>query len=211
MFTGIIEDIGEIKNVQKYTDALEFVINAPRIMDDIHVNDSISIDGACQTVIKCNKNDFTVQAVGETLQKTTLGQFNAGRKVNLERSLTLNSRIGGHFVQGHITTVAKIINIKNRGNHYYFEIGIPASIIKYCTNEGSIAVDGISLTIAKVDDNKIGISIIPHTFKNTTLSYKKLNDSVNIETDIIARQIEQLLTKSNKLNISSDKLRNWGY
>ena len=211
MFTGIIEEIGEITAVRNLTDQIEMKIQADKILENLKVSDSINIDGACQTVVNIANKEFTIQAVGETLTKTTMGKFQPGRKVNLERSLRLDSRLGGHFVQGHINGIGSISKIIKRSDNYYFEITIPENLIKYCAPEGSIAIDGISLTIAQIKKNIVGISVIPYTFNHTTLNLKSTGEMVNIETDILARQMEQLISKKENSDLSMEKLINWGY
>jgi len=211
LFTGIIEEIGEITTVRNLTDQIEMKIRSDKILEDLNVSDSINIDGVCQTLVKIANKEFTIQAVGETLTKTTIGEFQPGRKVNLERSLRLDSRLGGHFVQGHINGIGTISKIIKRSDNYYFEITIPENLIKYCAPEGSIAIDGISLTIANIEKNNIGISVIPYTFNQTTLNLKKTGQNINIETDILARQIEQLISKGENSVLSMEKLINWGY
>jgi riboflavin synthase len=211
LFTGIIEEIGEITAVRNLTDQIEMKIRADKILENLKVSDSINIDGACQTVVNIANKEFTIQAVGETLTKTTMGNFHRDRKVNLERSLRLDSRLGGHFVQGHINGIGSISKIIKRSDNYYFEITIPENLIKYCAPEGSIAIDGISLTIAQIKKNIVGISVIPYTFNHTTLNLKSTGEMVNIETDILARQMEQLISKKENSDLSMEKLINWGY
>jgi riboflavin synthase len=210
LFTGIIEEVGQVVYTKKLYDGLEITISARKVLEELATSDSVAVDGTCQTVVSLSNNTFSFQAVGETIHKTTLAQFNPNRKVNLERALTLNSRLGGHLIQGHINETAKILNVIQRGENYYMEIDLPPSLIRYCITEGSIAVDGISLTIAKLDQLKIGISIIPHTFQNTTLQYKKIGDPVNIEVDMIGKYVESLLLHQ-KTDITIDKIKNWGY
>jgi len=211
MFTGIIEEIGEVLAVEKMPDGVRITVGARKVLNDLKVDDSISIDGACQTVIKCDPGSFTVEAVGETLQKTTLGQFRSGRRVNLERALTLQTRLGGHLVQGHINGTGRITQWFPRGENYFLEVEIPSDLTSYCIREGSIALDGISLTIARMEDNRVGVSIIPHTVKYTTLQEKKVGDLMNVEVDVIARYVKQFLNETNSSNLSIEKLKKWGY
>ncbi|MEJ2051368.1 MAG: riboflavin synthase, partial [Calditrichota bacterium] len=174
MFTGIIEEVGEIISVKSSTNQNEISVRADLVMEDLKVADSISVDGVCQTVVSKTNQEFTFQAVGETLTKTTMGEFRKGRQVNLERSLKLNSRLHGHFVQGHINGTGSISSILKRGDNFYFELIIPENLAKYCAPEGAIAIDGISLTIANIDQTRIGLNIIPFTFHHTTLYQKKV-------------------------------------
>ncbi|UCF63519.1 MAG: riboflavin synthase [bacterium] len=211
MFTGIIEDIGTVTSISPLKDGLEMTVRSEKLTHKLQPGDSISIDGACQTAIRVVQDTFTFQAVGETLTKSTLGQFKPGRRVNLEPSLTLQTPLGGHLLQGHVQGKAKILNWQKRGDNYYLGISIPDQLIKYCVAEGSIAIDGISLTIAELLDQSIGISVIPFTVKKTTLQARQLGDWVNIETDIIARYLEQFLQKSKNEGVSWEKLKDWGY
>ncbi len=211
MFTGIIEEIGHVTTIQKMADGFRLGMSAKKILEDLKVDDSISIDGACQTVIERDENHFMVEAVGETLQKTTLGNFRVGQLVNLERSLTLESRLGGHLVQGHINGIGIVTQWKQRGENFYLEVELKNEIMKYCILEGSIAVNGISLTIANLKKNLVGISIIPHTVKHTTLHNTKAGDKVNIEVDLIAKYVERLLNTTQNNGLTIDKLKSWGY
>jgi riboflavin synthase len=210
MFTGIIEEIGTVIAVKSLNDGVELSIGAGHLLKKLNINDSICIDGACQTVIRTDKKTFTVQAVGETLDKSTLKTFRPGRKVNLESALTLNSPLGGHLVQGHVNGTAPITAWIKRGENYLLELRLKSSLLKYCISEGSIAVDGISLTIAHLVEQTIGISIIPHTVSHTTLHERKTGDVVNIETDMIARYVERFLDNHTE-SLLEDKLKKWGY
>ncbi len=211
MFTGIIEEIGEIVAIQKMTNGVRISVSAKKVLDDLKVDDSISIDGACQTVTGIQDRGFTVEAVGETLEKTTLARFRTGRKVNLERALTLQTRLGGHLVQGHVNGTGTVNKWIPRGENYYLEIELEPNLLHYCIAEGSIAVNGISLTIARLGSSSVGISIIPHTVKQTTLNHIKTGDPVNIETDVIAQYVERLLGDVSGKGLTPDKLKSWGY
>lgn len=211
MFTGIVEEIGIVEQITPMSDGVRLEIRGRRVLDDLKIEDSIAVDGVCQTVVGCTDHSFTVEAVGETLQKTTLPFFKPGRMVNLERSLTLNTRLGGHLVQGHVNGIGLVSRFHSRGENYFLEIQLPADLQKYCIREGSIAVDGISLTIATLTETKIGINIIPYTVENTTLKERKAADRVNIEVDVLARYIEQLLHRKAPGGLSLNDLKKWGY
>ncbi len=211
MFTGIIEEIGEVTAIRRMGDGLRLTISARKILEDTKIDDSICIDGACQTVVQLDERSFTVEAVGETLEKTTLGSFRSGRKVNLERSLTLQTRLGGHLVQGHVNGTGRIAQWHARAENYYLEINPEDELLKYCIREGSVAVDGISLTVAALNEKSLGMSIIPHTVEQTTLKEKKIGDIVNIEVDVIARYVERFLTFAGDRELTMDKLKKWGY
>ena len=214
MFTGIIEEIGKISKTNPIAGGLSIKIEANKILDDINVNDSICIDGVCLTVTNFDESGFWVDAVGATLEKTTFSTTNASSSVNLERSVKLNDRLGGHLVQGHVNGVGSISEIQKLGENYLLKINVPENLEKYLIKEGSIAVNGISLTIADLYNNNVSISIIPHTWQNTNLKYKKFNDKVNIEIDILAKYAEKLLSGKNKTtekNITENWLKEIGY
>lgn len=211
MFTGIIEEIGEVIHIKKMADGREITIAASQVIPKLKVHDSIAIDGVCQTVIRMDQREFTVQAVGETLRKTTLGEYKIGRKVNLETSLTLETPLGGHLVLGHVNGTARIQRLDKRAENYYLEIHLPTEFVRYCIPEGSIAIDGISLTIANLEGNLIGISIIPYTAQHTTLREKQTGNLVNIEVDIIPRYLEKLLLHSAPNSLTYEKIKDWGY
>ncbi|MCB0280346.1 MAG: riboflavin synthase [Calditrichaeota bacterium] len=197
MFTGLIEEIGEISAIRKFNGGLEFDINADLVMSDLKIDDSIAINGACQTVIRLDDQQFTVQSIQETLEKTTFSSFKVGTAVNLERALRADSRLGGHFVQGHVNGVAGVKSIVDRGENRLIGISLPAELRKFCIKEGSIAIDGISLTIADLDQEQIFVSIIPHTMQATTIARLDLADQVNIEVDMLAKYVYQFNSKTN--------------
>jgi len=213
MFSGIIEEIGQIQKIDFISGGIKLTISANKILEDIKTGDSVSVDGICLTVTSFNKNSFIVDAVGETLKKTTLSKIKNKSYVNLERAIRFNERIGGHLIQGHINSTARIIQLKKIGENFLLQIELPDDLMKYIIKEGSIAVDGISLTVADIIDNKINISIIPHTWQNTTLQYKKENDLVNIEVDFAAKYIENFIRNylSQKNQISEEMLKKLGY
>ncbi len=212
MFTGIIEEIGCIVDKVTISGGMRFTIEAKKILEDLHIGDSISVEGVCQTAVELSKSAFSVEAVGETLEKTTLGDLKVNQKVNLERPLSPISRMGGHFVQGHINGTGKITQWFQRGENYFLEIAIPEILCRYTVLEGSIAVDGISLTIAHLSGNLMGFNIIPHTVQNTSLQFKKTGDPVNIEVDMLAKYIEKLLNSKNASeSLTLENLSKWGY
>jgi len=198
MFTGIIEETGQITRIGQIAGGYKLKILVQEILDDMNVDDSLSVNGVCLTVTRLDDKAVWVDAVGETLEKTTLKSLKEGSFVNLERALRLSDRLGGHLVQGHVNGVGEITQIRKRGENYYFEIFIPQELHRYVITEGSIAVDGISLTIANLEETRIGFSIIPHTWKNTTLAYAKVGQRINIETDVLAKYIEKMLKLSDK-------------
>jgi len=214
MFTGIIEEIGKISSINPIAGGIRIKISASKILDDISIDDSVCVSGVCLTAIKVENDGFWVDAVGATLDKTTFAKMQLSIHVNLERSLKLNDRLGGHFVQGHTNGIGTILEIKKLGENYSLKITVDESLQKYLVDEGSITIDGISLTIAEIDKSKIGISIIPHTWKNTAIQFKKVGDKVNVETDVLAMYIEKFLRKNGNgkiTNITENWLKELGY
>jgi riboflavin synthase len=214
MFTGIIEEIGIVEKITPISGGITIKIKAEKILGDIAVNDSVCIDGVCLTVIKFDKNSFWADAVGATLEKTTFKKVKAETIINLERSVKLSDRLGGHLVQGHVNGIGTISEIKKLGENYLVKILIPDELEKYLIKEGSIAINGISLTIADLDSNEISISVIPHTWQNTNLKNKKVNEKVNVEIDILAKYVEKLLAKNRNnpdTNITEGWLKELGY
>jgi len=214
MFTGIVEETGRIEKTALIEGGLRMNISAEKILEDTKVNHSICVDGVCLTVIEISQNSFWVDVVGATLEKTTFNHFQQNDMVNLERSVRLNDRLGGHLVQGHINAIGKISELKKLGENYLLKIEIPVELEKYIIKEGSIAINGISLTIADLKKNEISISIIPHTWLNTNLRSKNTNDFVNVEVDILAKYVEKLLSQSissSGKNISEVWLKELGY
>lgn len=188
MFTGIIEHIGQIKNIQKLDGGREFTIEGD-ISSFLEVDDSICINGVCQTVIKKTTHTFTVQAVEETLRKTTFGKLGKGQVVNLERSLSLNQLLDGHIVQGHVDTTGSVRGIHKEGTDYLISISYPADFAHLLVGRGSISVDGISLTVARLEADYFMVAIIPYTFEHTNVKTLKTGDSVNLEFDILGKYV----------------------
>jgi riboflavin synthase len=214
MFTGIIEEIGKIEKITPIAGGFTLRIKAEKVIEDLTINDSVCIDGVCLTVTKKENDAFWADAVGATLEKTTINKIKADASVNLERSVRLSDRLGGHLVQGHVNGIGTISEIKKLGENYLIKILIPEDLEKYLIKEGSIAINGISLTIADVNGNEISISIIPHTWQNTNLKDKMVDNRVNVEIDILAKYVEKLLTKvnnSSNKNITENWLKEIGY
>ena len=211
MFTGLIEEIGIIEQLQKHRGTLRLTVSAKEIVKDLAIDDSISINGVCLTVVQFSKSSFQVEAVEETLGKTTLGSLKTGSHANLERSLRFSDRMGGHFVQGHVDAVGEVTAVQKQKGGILLSIKLPSHLLKYVISEGSIAVDGVSLTIARLEENEITISLIPHTLEKTTLASLKAEDGVNIEVDLIGKYVERILTRPNQSKISEEWLQEMGY
>jgi len=193
MFTGLVEEIGTIKRVTRLDAGARFVIGASTIMSDMARGDSISIDGCCLTAEEFTSDEFTVFASLETLRRTTLGHRDVGSKVNLERALTLSKRLGGHLVSGHVDAPGAFLSANKTGDAYEVWIGAPPEIISHCVQKGSITVDGISLTVVEVHDDRFSLWIIPETWERTTLSLRSAGDAVNLESDLIAKYVFRLM------------------
>ena len=188
MFTGIVEELCCVKNVSRGGNLARITIVSKVIIEDTGIGDSISLNGACLTVVEKSKNSLSFEAMPETLKVTNLAQIRVGDKVNTERALKLGERLGGHFVTGHVDCTGLIRKKYYSGNNLCFDITVPLQLLKYAALKGSVAVDGISLTIMNKKPGMFGVYIIPHTLKNTTLKVKGPSDKVNIEFDILAKR-----------------------
>jgi len=203
MFCGIVEEMGAVTSMEKTLAGTRMTILAATVMGDLKIGDSISVNGTCLTVVTRGQRDFAVEVSPETLSVTTLGHLTAGAPVNLERAMKLNERIGGHLVAGHVDGVGTIRGRRQEGNAIFFSIEAPSEILRYCVVKGSITVDGISLTINDMSDHAFSVAIIPHTAKVTTLGLKQVNDTVNLESDLIGKYVERLLQERSQLPKSS--------
>ena len=203
MFTGIIEDVGTVKGIQRGAKSVILTISSAKIVEGVRIGDSIAVNGICLTATTVSGDAFTADVMPETMKRTSLGELKPGSSVNLERAMPADGRFGGHIVSGHIDGTGVIKDITREDNAVWYTIGADSTILKYIVEKGSIAIDGISLTVAYVDDNVFKVSIIPHTLKETILGMKKIGDKVNLENDIIGKYVEKLLsfkteTKSSK-------------
>ena len=194
MFTGLIQEIGTVLSVSQNKEGKEFIIKAPALIKEIEIDDSVATNGCCLTATEIKGETFKVQAVHMTLQKTSIGLLRPNDKVNLELSLRPQDRLGGHFVQGHVNGMGKIKQIKTIGENWEMEVSFPIELRKYMISEGSVTLDGISLTIAKLSPESLTVAIIPHTLEKTTLGTKKAGDHLNLEVDMIAKYIENFLS-----------------
>lgn len=210
MFTGIIEEVGKIKNIQGGTN-YKLTIGASKILEDIHLGDSIAVNGICLTAISWDNGSFTVDVMRETLERTSLHRLRAGSFVNLERALAANGRFGGHIVSGHIDGTGEIINIRRDANAVWYKIKTSEKIMKFIIEKGSIAIDGISLTVAKVDRSAFYVSVIPHTLENTILLRKKTGDIVNLENDIVGKYIKSFTDKNSNSTLCESFLKSNGF
>ena len=193
MFTGIVEEIGTIKAIQKGRNSAILRIQATKIMADMHIGDSIAVNGICLTVTEFSASEFAADVMHETLNRTNLGQLRQGSSVNLERAMAANGRFGGHIVSGHVDGLGTVSNIQRDDNAIWYTISAEPEILRYIVEKGSITIDGTSLTVARVSDKDFAISAIPHTVAITILGQKKVGDKVNLENDIIGKYVEKLL------------------
>lgn len=194
LFTGIIEEVGTIAAVKKGEVSSQMVIEGAKVLEGTQLGDSICTNGVCLTVTKMNGNQFEVDVMAETLRRSNLGDLSVGAQVNLERALTLQTRLGGHIVSGHIDGIGKISQMIREDNAVWVTVATTPEILKYVIEKGSIAIDGISLTVAYVDNQQFKVSIIPHTGEETTLLRKKVGEIVNLECDLIGKYVEKLLS-----------------
>jgi riboflavin synthase len=197
MFTGLIEDIGTIRRLQKTRNGMSLVLASRLAGQNIQPGESISVNGVCLTVTDCDKDDFRADAVPETLRRTNLGSLKPGDRVNLERAIKADGRFGGHLVTGHIDGTGVISDMLSEGNAIRFTIEADASILRYLVPKGSVGLDGISLTVSSVSPETFSVEIIPFTLRHTTLSFKKPGDKVNIECDMLGKYVEKFLGRDN--------------
>ena len=193
MFTGIVEEIGSIKGISKGANSAVLTLSAKKVLEDVNLGDSIAVNGVCLTATSYRQGEFTVDVMHETMDRSSLSSLKAGSKVNLERAMMANGRFGGHIVSGHIDGTGKIVSVKKDDNAIWYQISADKKILKYIIEKGSITIDGISLTVARVTDRDFSVSIIPHTLKNTILAYKSEGHIVNLENDCIAKYVEKLM------------------
>lgn len=209
MFTGLIEELGRVRGRVRRGLFQQLEIEAERVLPGLQVGDSVNIDGVCQTVVAIAASGFAVETVPETIARTTLGILGIGQAVNLERALRADQRLAGHLVLGHVDGIARIRRCIERDGEHRLEIEPPPALACYIAAKGSVALDGISLTVAEVRGHAFTVAVIPHTFDNTTLSHRRTGDSVNLEVDVIARYVERLLGRNPPL--SFENLRDMGY
>lgn len=198
MFTGIIEEIGKVAWVTKRQHSSQIWIQGDLIMEDLKLGDSVAVNGVCLTVSQLKKNQWMADVMSETLTRSDLGDLKGGSSVNLERAMPANGRFGGHLVSGHIDGTGSISAIKNDDNAIIFEMRASEKILRYIVEKGSIAIDGISLTVIQVNNEKFQVSVIPHTIKSTVLGLKKKGDPVNLENDMVGKYIERFITSSSE-------------
>ena len=217
MFTGLVEELGKVKTIEKGAKSVRITIAAKKVLEDVKLGDSIAVNGTCLTAVDFDSTYFTADVMPETVNKTVLAHLRPGDLVNLERTLRLGDRFGGHMVSGHVDSVGKIIAKDQNDIAIIVKISVTPETSRYIIKKGSIAIDGISLTVVEATDTWFSVSLIPHTAKMTTLGYKRVGDSVNLETDIIGKYVEKLLAPKSseptpqKSGITMDFLAQHGF
>ncbi|MGM0839704.1 MAG: riboflavin synthase [Bacillota bacterium] len=206
MFTGIIEEIGSIERMKKSSSSMELTITAGRVLEDVQIGDSISVNGVCLTVTSFSSRQFQVDVMPETFEGTTLRNLSHGSKVNLERAMAANGRFGGHFVNGHVDGIGTIVRIEKVENAWYMDISIPENQSHLFIMKGSVAIDGTSLTVFGVKSNVITISLIPQTRGDTVLGEKKVGDRVNIECDVMAKYFHRFYEAKEQSKSTSSRM-----
>ncbi|HBW36562.1 riboflavin synthase [Desulfosporosinus sp. BICA1-9] len=203
MFTGIVEELGTVRGLRLLPESGQLTLEAKKVLMGTQIGDSISVNGVCLTVIRQSDREFTVDVMAETLAKTNLAELKGGSQVNLERALQLQTRLGGHLVSGHVDGVGTIRRISPVGIALVYEINAPPTLLPFLLPKGSVAIDGISLTVIDVESDYFTVSLIPHTFDQTTLGLKTIGASVNLETDLIGKYVARFMGMSK----DSDKMK----
>lgn len=211
MFTGIIEEIGTVRRIEHGAKGARLTIQANTVLEDTRIGDSIATNGVCLTVISMTGDSFSADVMAESLRRSSLGTLQGGSPVNLERAMAANGRFGGHIVSGHIDGTGTIASQKREDNAVWVKIKTPAPLLRYIVEKGSIAIDGVSLTVAAVTDTDFSVSIIPHTGAQTILLGKKPGDPVNLECDVIGKYVEKLTTPHKTGGISTNFLAENGF
>lgn len=193
MFTGLVEEKGKLVSILNKGEGFRLTFEAAKVMSDMQVGSSVSVNGVCLTVVLFENNRFSVDVIEETLKKSSLGKLNIGKFVNLERPLKADARLGGHFVLGHVDTTGTVKEIKELDNSHFMTISFNKEFRKYLIYVGSVAIDGVSMTVAEVNPDSFSVGIIPHTWEETIFSDKKLGDSVNLEFDVLGKYVENIM------------------
>lgn len=211
MFTGIIEEVGSIRHIRMGSASCVVTVAASRVLEDVRIGDSIAVNGTCLTVCRFDGGSFSADVMPETMRRTNLGRLSPGNRVNLERAMAANGRFGGHIVSGHIDGTGTVSALRREDNAVWVTIAADRDLLRYIVQKGSIAIDGISLTVARVTDGDFSVSVIPHTGEETTLLHRTPGDIVNLECDVIAKYVEKLLGKAERGGISAQFLADHGF
>lgn len=201
MFTGIIEETGVIRAVQRGAKSAVLTVEAKKVLEDVHIGDSIATNGVCLTVTSVRGDCFTADVMNESLRRSSLGDLKPGSRVNLERAMAANGRFGGHIVSGHIDGTGTVVSVRRDDIAVWYTIRTTPQLMRYIVEKGSIAIDGISLTVAAVETDRFSVSVIPHTAQETTLSEKRPGATVNLENDVIGKYVEKLMQKDSGITL----------
>ena len=193
MFTGLVEEVGTVRSIRRGRDSAVLEIGAETVTKGLRTGDSVAVNGVCLTAVSCREDSFSADVMHETLNRSSLAQLRSGSHVNLERAMPADGRFGGHIVSGHVDGVGRILGTEKDGTAVWYRIGADQSVLRYVVEKGSVAVDGISLTVAAVTETDFSVSLIPHTARMTILGEKKAGDPVNLETDIVGKYVEKLM------------------
>ena len=197
MFTGIVEELGTVGAFQAHGKGARLRVECATVLSDLAVGASIAVNGVCLTAVTVSERGFEADLAPETITRSNLGDLRAGSRVNLERPVTPATRLSGHIVQGHVDATGELVSLEELGEeNWWLKVRVPAALGRYIVEKGSITLDGISLTIASIDGDVIGVTIIPHTFANTTLGHAKVGARLNVEVDVLAKHVERLLGRS---------------
>ena len=208
MFTGLVAELGTVKTLKKSSKSYQLTIEANKVPRTLKIGESVAVNGACLTVVAFSDKDFTVDVMPETARHTTIGSYKSGDRVNLEKTLRLQDGLDGHIVSGHVEGVGQIVARTKEDIAWLVKVKVPDELMKYIISKGSITIDGISLTVTEVTADTFTVSLIPHTAKETTLGFKSVGDKVNLETDIIGKYVERMLTFQKKENKTSGISKN---
>lgn len=211
MFTGIIEEIGRVRALRRGARSFTLEIEARKVLEGTQVGDSIATNGVCLTVTRMDEGGFAADVMPETVERTALKRLQPGSSVNLERALTLNSRLGGHLVAGHVDATGRIASRREDDTALWLEIEAEPAVLRYVVEKGSIAIDGVSLTVARVGERSFSVSLIPHTQGVTTLHERRVGDRVNLENDMLVKYVEKLMGRAPQGGLTLDFLRENGF
>jgi riboflavin synthase len=193
MFTGIIEHLGTVESIKKNADGGRITVHAPTVAPHLAVSNSIAVNGCCLTVVELDSNRFSADLSAETLRKTSLGEWKTGTHVNLEQPMTAGKEFGGHFVLGHVDTIGRVARLQPEGENWWYGVEIPETFAKHIVPQGSITIDGISLTVARWNGRLAEVAVIPFTYEHTNIKFKKLGDAVNLEGDVLGKYVQRYM------------------
>lgn len=212
MFTGIVEELGSVEAMERRGQGARLRIQCATVLGDAFPGASIAVNGVCLTAVDLRAGSFAADVAPETMARTNIGDLRPGRRVNLERPMSPEGRLGGHIVQGHVDGTGEFLGLAPLGNdNWWLRIGVPEELDRYLVSKGSVAIDGISLTVAAIENRVLGVTIIPHTFEKTTLGAYKAGERVNLETDVLAKYVEKLMRWRPAEPLRVEKLKEQGY